>query len=167
MSEPEGFVLSRDDTPICWQADILWPVLAHHGTTSGRFSLMEELCPKGSGPPPPSHVQDEMFHLIDGAITFRMGQEITTAGAGAFTPRGTAQGFRVDNETARVLDMNEPAGFEPVPMGTAPPSRSGSTGPISALPRPRPRSRRRPARRPWRAAAPAREPRLRSMPATR
>ena len=114
-------VTTRDDGPAYWQVDILWVVLAEHGTTDGAFSMMEEWCPKGSGPPPHTHEQDEMFYVLDGEITFQIDRDTRTVGAGAFVriPRGTVHGFRVDSETAHVLNMYEPAGFEQVLMGTA------------------------------------------------
>lgn len=118
MTGKSFFVATPKEAPAYWQVDILWAVLAHHGTTGGDFALIEELCPKDSGPPP--HTHDEMFQILEGEITFQVGDEVSTAGAGDFVmiPAGTVHGFRVDNDTARVLNMYRPAGFEQVLMGT-------------------------------------------------
>ena len=76
--------------------------------------MMEELCPKDSGPPPHYHDQDEGFYIIDGAITFAVGDTIIQGRAGSLiaVPKGTVHAFRVDSETTRLLNWYSPAGFE-------------------------------------------------------
>ena len=121
MADKSFFAATPKDAPSCWQVDILCTVLAHHGTTGGDFALIEELCPKDSRPPPHVHDQDEMFQILGGEITFQVGDKVSTAGSGDFVmiPAGTVHGFRIDSDTARVLNMYRPAGFEQVLMGTA------------------------------------------------
>lgn len=89
-------------------------LLADGAQTGGHYSLLEELCPRGSGPPPHTHTQDEAFYLLEGEITFRAGEVTIQATTGDFVsiPRGTVHSFRVDSETARVLNFYAPAGFE-------------------------------------------------------
>ncbi len=112
----------RNDAPAYWQVDILWLILAHGAQTGGIYSLMEEFCPRGSGPPSHTHAQDEAFYLLEGEITFRAGDATLQAKAGDFVtiPRGTVHSFRVDSETARLLNFYAPAGFEEsvVALGT-------------------------------------------------
>ena len=75
---------------------------------------MWELCPKDSGPGPHYHDQDEQFYIIDGEITFLAGSKEFKAGSGSFIliPRGTVHAFRIDTETATLLNSYTPAGFE-------------------------------------------------------
>lgn len=103
-----------EDGPAYWQVGILWVLLATAEQTGGEYSLMWELCPKGSGPPPHYHDQDEQFYLIDGEITFRAGEQELKVGSGSFVlvPRGTVHYFRVDSDTATILNSYTPGGFE-------------------------------------------------------
>ena len=109
------FIRNADTAPAYWMADVLWMVLADGNDTGGRFSLMEQLLPKGSGPGPHKHTwSDETFYMLDGEITLLMGDEIRTARKGDFimVPRDTRHAFRVDSETARFLNGYTPASME-------------------------------------------------------
>ena len=127
----EPYELSRDQAPAYWEVDILWILLADGARTGGTFSQLEQLCPKGSGPPPHFHKQVENFYIIDGEITFLVdGKEFKgTKGSFVTVPAGTVHSFRVDSETALVLNSYVPAGFElmitelgePAPERTLPP----------------------------------------------
>lgn len=110
------YVTNIGEAPAYWQVGILWAMLATGEQTGGAYSLMWELCPQGSGPTPHFHDQDEQFYVIDGEITYRAdGQELkATAGSFVLIPRGTVHSFRVDSETATLLNSYTPAGFERV-----------------------------------------------------
>jgi len=109
-----AYVANRADAPAYWQVGILWVVLATGDQTGGNYSLMWQLCPKDSGPSPHYHDQDEQFYVLDGQITYVAGDQTLVATTGAFVliPRGTVHSFRVDSETATVLNSYTPAGFE-------------------------------------------------------
>ncbi|MBC8135696.1 MAG: cupin domain-containing protein, partial [Fibrella sp.] len=128
---PNAFAQSNADAPAYWTVDILWLVLATGSTTDGQYTLLEQLCPEGSGPPPHTHTQREMFYILDGEITFRVGEETITASAGSFVtvPPGVAHSFRVDTETARVLNSYTPAGFERIILETGRPAESRTLPP--------------------------------------
>ena len=109
------FIRNAETAPAYWMVDVLWMVLADGRDTGGRFSLMEQLLPKGSGPGPHKHTwSDETFYMLDGQITLLVGDEIKTARKGDFVmiPRNTRHGFRVDSETARFLNGYTPASME-------------------------------------------------------
>ena len=112
------FELNYQEGKPYWMVDILWVVLADRSTTNGAFSLMWQLCPHGSGPGPHYHDQDEGFFVIDGQITYVAAGQQLVAKQGSFVwiPRGTVHGFRVDSETATLLNFYTPAGFEQVIM---------------------------------------------------
>ena len=103
-----------DEAPAFWQVDLLWVLLASSDQTGGRYCLLWELCPQASGPGPHTHEQDEQFYVLDGALTFRAANQTLQAGAGSFLfiPRGTTHSFRVESETATILNSYTPAGFE-------------------------------------------------------
>ncbi|MBV9085173.1 MAG: cupin domain-containing protein [Acidobacteriaceae bacterium] len=65
------FVHNVDKCPAYWWLDILWIVLVKGEDTGGRYSLMYEALPPGSGAPPHKHTwPDEHFYILDGEITF-------------------------------------------------------------------------------------------------
>lgn len=108
------YIMNRDVAPAYWEVDILWLLLADGAQTGGAFSLLEQLCPKGSGPPPHTHTQMENFYIMDGEITFLVDGKEFVGRKGSFVnvPPGTVHSFRVDTETALILNMYVPAGFE-------------------------------------------------------
>lgn len=115
MPGSEAFFHNIDSAPAYWWLNDLWIVLAQSKDTGGRFSMMLELLPKGSGPGPHKHTwSDETFYMLDGEITFMIRDEIRTARAGDFlmVPRNTRHAFRVDSSTARFLNGYTPASLE-------------------------------------------------------
>ena len=109
------FIHNIDTGPAYWWTDILWVILATGEDTGGRYSLMYELLPKGSGPGPHKHTwSDETYYMLDGEIAFLIGDEIKTARKGDFVvvPRDTRHAFRVDSETAAFLNGYTPASLE-------------------------------------------------------
>ena len=134
---PAKIVQKTANAPAFWQADILWLVLASAETTDGEYSLIEELCPKDSGPPPHTHVQREMFYIIEGEIKFLVGEEIVDASDGTYVcvPPDTVHSFRVTSETARILNSYTPAGFERIILEAGVPALSRTLPPKGLGPR--------------------------------
>ena len=112
MSKP--FEANYREGQAFWQVDILWVILAEGKDTDNNYSMMWELCPKDSGPPPHYHDQDEGFFVTDGQVTYVANGQQLVAKEGSFVwiPRGTVHSFRVDSETATLLNFYTPAGFE-------------------------------------------------------
>lgn len=111
----ELFIHNVGSAPAYWWLDTLWIVLAEAKDTGGRFSMMEELAHKDAGPGPHKHTwSDETFYMLDGEITFLVGDDIKTARTGDFlmVPRNTRHAFRVASETARFLNGYTPASLE-------------------------------------------------------
>ena len=109
------FVHGVDTGPAYWWQDILWVILASGDDTGGRHSLMYELMPQGSGPGPHKHTwSDETYYILSGEITFLVGDAQHTARKGdyVFVPRDTRHAFRVDSETAEILNGYTPASLE-------------------------------------------------------
>lgn len=124
--ETKAFELNYQQGKPYWMVDILWVVLAERETTNGTFSLMWQLCPQGSGPGPHYHDQDEGFFVNEGQVTYVAGGEALVATQGSFVwiPRGTVHSFRVDSETATLLNLYTPAGFEQVIMNAGLPAQA-------------------------------------------
>jgi quercetin dioxygenase-like cupin family protein len=120
------YVATVEEGTAYWMVDILWVVLATGEQTGGEYSLMWQLCPKGSGPGPHYHDQDEQFFIEDGEITYLANGEELRARSGSFVliPRGTIHSFRVDSETATFLNSYTPAGFERTITELAEPARA-------------------------------------------
>jgi quercetin dioxygenase-like cupin family protein len=84
--------------------------------SGGALALVEiSVPPRWEGPPLHHHAFDEAFHVLEGELTFRLGDELRTAAAGqfAFAPGGTVHTLanRAD-APARYLLVLTPAGFE-------------------------------------------------------
>lgn len=80
------------------------------------FSLHEFVVPAGSyGPPPHVHTQeDEAFYVLEGTLSFQLGEKSIRAEAGTavFAPRGIVHRFWNDTvKDARALVYVTPAGF--------------------------------------------------------
>jgi mannose-6-phosphate isomerase-like protein (cupin superfamily) len=85
--------------------------------TAGSFFLTEStLSPGFAGPPPHLHRRlHDMFYVLEGTLTIRLGDRTVEAGAGSFAcvPPGVVHTFRNDSDApVRMLNFNTPAGFE-------------------------------------------------------
>ena len=92
--------------------------------------------PEKNGLPP--HVHErlyEIFYVLEGEITFQIGTELFTAGAGTvvWIPPGTPHGFRVKTETARALNMYLPGGFDDVVRLLGTPATARTLPPAGAI----------------------------------
>ena len=109
--------------------------LATGEDTNGTYAQWEAIVPPGGGPPPHVHSREEEgFVVLEGEITFQIGEDRRIARAGIFAnmPVGTPHSFKNEsNSPAKMLITVAPAGLErmffeiglPVPEGadTAPP----------------------------------------------
>ena len=114
-TQPAPFVTRPEDAPAYWQDGALWTVLASGEQTQGVFTMLEQLMPGGGGPPPHTHERfHEVFYLLEGEITFQVGETLLTVGKGAtvWIPPGTVHSFYIESETARALNMYTPGGFD-------------------------------------------------------
>ena len=90
-------------------------VLARSGDTGGRFRLMVMVAPKGLGPSRHLHYHDdEGFYLLEGEITFYVGDESYAASPGTFVflPHGVPHSYTFDSDVVRALVMVAPGGME-------------------------------------------------------
>ncbi len=92
-------------------------VKASEAETGGLCTVWDAEVPPGTvGAGPHYHRgRDELFYVLEGDMTLRIGDETRTAHAGtfAFIPRETIHGFRNDSASCgRLLVVHHPAGFE-------------------------------------------------------
>lgn len=84
--------------------------------TQGAYTLIEALIPPGGGPPPHvHHGEDEAFFILEGKISFRVGDAVISAGPGyhVHVERGTPHEFKnTTRSPARMLILCTPGGFE-------------------------------------------------------
>src|SRR5947209_15046117 len=90
--------------------------LATGEDTNGKYALLEALVPPGGGTPPHVHSREEEgFYVLEGEITFHIGDErlVATAGIFANMPVGTPHAFKNESDRpARMLLWVAPAGLE-------------------------------------------------------
>ena len=90
--------------------------LATGDDTNGKYALWEAIVPPGGGPPPHVHSREEEgFYILEGEITFTMGDKRIVASAGTFAnmPVGTLHSFKNEsNKPAKMLISVAPAGLE-------------------------------------------------------
>lgn len=103
--------------------------------TNGKYALWEALVPPGGGPPPHVHSREEEgFYILEGEITFTIGDKRLVASAGMFAnmPVGTPHSFKNEsNRTAKMLISVAPAGLEKMFFEVGAPLAEGAT---TALP---------------------------------
>jgi len=90
--------------------------LATGEDTSGKYALFEAVVSPGGGPPPHVHSREEEgFYILEGEITFFVGDQRLVASAGMFAnmPVGTPHSFKNESgKPARMLISVAPAGLE-------------------------------------------------------
>jgi quercetin dioxygenase-like cupin family protein len=91
-------------------------------------SLIEHRMPRGDSPPLHRHErEDEVFHILEGEIRFRVGDQEILARAGdtLVGPKGVAHTFRVESEEARFLTLATAGDFEAMMREVARPAGDG------------------------------------------
>ena len=90
--------------------------LATGDDTNGKYAIWEAIVPPGGGPPPHVHSREEEgFYVLEGEITFMIGDERAVATAGMFAnmPVGIPHSFRNESrKPAKMLISVAPAGLE-------------------------------------------------------
>ncbi len=117
VDNPKLHVGERGLERSVWYAGFLLTFLATGEETGGRFALVEETGRKGQSAEPPLHIQtreEESFYVIEGEMTFYVGDRVIAAPAGTFVvlPRGVPHRFTIESEQVRMLNLCVPAGFE-------------------------------------------------------
>lgn len=81
---------------------------------SDGISVLEHRASRGDSPPLHiHHDEDEIFHVLEGAVRYRVGEHEHRAGAGEtlLAPKGIPHTYRVESSEARMLTITR-GGFE-------------------------------------------------------
>lgn len=94
----------------------IYRFLATGEETDGKYAMFEAIVPPGGGPPPHIHSrEEESFFILEGEITFQVGDEQIIAKAGTFAnmPVGSLHSFKnTTDNVARMIISVAPAGLE-------------------------------------------------------
>jgi quercetin dioxygenase-like cupin family protein len=115
-----------------WLGPTLATIKATGKETGGRYTLVEVLEPDGvEAPLHVHHREDEAFWILEGELTFQVGDETIKASPGSFLygPRDVPHGYSVDSGPARTVWVLSPAGFEEFIYATSEPAKERTLGP--------------------------------------
>ena len=115
-----------------WWFGMLATIKATKEQTGGRYTLVEILAPDGfASPLHVHHSEDEGFYILEGEMTFYVGDQTIKARPGSFLfgPKDVPHAFRVDSGPARLLFIFSPAGMEGFIRESSEPARSLSIPP--------------------------------------
>jgi mannose-6-phosphate isomerase-like protein (cupin superfamily) len=108
------FALEPGEGEALWWMGGLATIKATKEQTGGRYTLVEILVPEGDGVLHVHHFEDEGFYVLEGEMTFYVGDETIKARPGSFLfgPKDVPHAFSVDSGPARLLFLLSPAGME-------------------------------------------------------
>ena len=115
MNQPATLRTSSEGRTIAVVGDV-YRFMATGDDTNGKYALWEAIVPPGGGPPPHVHSREEEgFYILEGEITFQIGEKRVVATTGTFAnmPVGTPHSFKNESgRPARMLISVAPAGLE-------------------------------------------------------
>ncbi len=110
-----------------WWIGMLATIKATAEQTGGQYTLVEILAPEGfASPLHVHHFEDEGFYILEGEMTFYVGDQTIKAHPGSFLfgPKDVPHAFTVDSGPARLLFILSPAGFEDLLRAMGEPARA-------------------------------------------
>ncbi|MDX1926131.1 MAG: cupin domain-containing protein [Pirellulaceae bacterium] len=109
----------------------IYRFLATGEDTDGKYAMWEAIVPPGGGPPPHIHRREEEgFVVLEGEITFQIGEKRIVAQAGTFAniPVGTPHSFKNESDRpAKMIITVAPAGLERMFLEVSTPVEQGAT----------------------------------------
>jgi quercetin dioxygenase-like cupin family protein len=135
MNEDDGaqraYGLEGGEGEARWWLGGLATIKATGRETGGRYTLVEVLDPEGEGPLHVHHREDEGFWILEGELTFEVGDKTIKASPGSFVfgPKDVPHRYTVDSGPAKILYVLSPAGFEEFIYVTSEPARERTLPP--------------------------------------
>src|SRR5918997_2450301 len=120
-----------------WWIGMLATIKATAEQTGGQYTLVEILAPEGfASPLHVHHFEDESFYILEGEMTFYVGEQTIKAQPGSFLfgPKEVPHAFTVVRGPARLLFIFTPAGLEGGIREMGEPARSLSIPPQPEAP---------------------------------
>ena len=139
-----AYALAHDEGEAFWLLGMLQTIKIGKADTNGQYGLIEIVVPAGLGSPWHVHPEeDEWFFVLDGALTFYVGDtrlDLTTGGF-AFGPKGVPHTFIGVAPATRALVGFSPMQFEgflrevgqPAPARVLPPPHAGPPPDLARL----------------------------------
>jgi hypothetical protein len=121
-----AFKIDAAQAPSFQMQGCLWRILSDGDDTGGIVGALDERCAHGIRAPMHVHDDaDEMFYVLEGNLTFFVGDQHIEAAPGAFVylPRFVHHGFQCNTAEARVFNFVTPAGFEQMIVDLGTPAR--------------------------------------------
>ena len=115
-----------------WWGGGLATIKATGKETGGLYSIVEVLEPLGARAPLHLHrKEDEAFYVLEGEMTFHIGEETIKARPGSFVfgPKDVPHTYTVDSGPAKLLFLLSPAGFEEFIYATSEPAEEHTLPP--------------------------------------
>jgi quercetin dioxygenase-like cupin family protein len=130
-AQSRTFAVGSDEGEAMWWFGGLATIKATREQTGGHYTLVEVLEPEGEGPPHVHYLEDEGFWVLEGELTFEIGEQTIKAGPGSFVfgPKNVPHRFTVDSGPARLLFILSPAGFEEFIYATSEPAKERALPP--------------------------------------
>ena len=117
---------ANDGEALIWMGELT--LLKVSGEQSdGHYSLAEvHVTPEGLVPLHVHHREDEAFYVLEGEVTFHIGDATLEGRPGSFFlgPKDVPHRYEVKSPTARMLMLFSPAGFEGFIRATSEPATS-------------------------------------------
>jgi quercetin dioxygenase-like cupin family protein len=126
------FGLEQGEGEAWWWWGSLATIKATGEETGGQYTLVEVLEAQGAAAPlHVHHNEDEAFFVLEGEMTFYVGEETIKAGPGSFLfgPKDVPHAYTVESGPARLLFLLTPAGFEGLIRETSEPAKSATLPP--------------------------------------
>ena len=98
-----------------WVMGALFTYLVTGAESGGSyFTLIVDVGPEQGPPPHIHHLAEEQFYVLDGQLTYSVGDQTFQVSAGDFIhiPRGTVHSFKNGSKHSRLLATFAPAGIE-------------------------------------------------------
>jgi quercetin dioxygenase-like cupin family protein len=127
-------VVAKDEGQARWWFASLAVIKATAADTGGQMSIIEITEPPGSEAPlHVHHREDEGFWILEGDLTFEVGDATIEAEAGdyVFGPRGIPHRYTVGSAGCRMLFIMTPGGFEDLIIAMSKPAASLTLPPPS------------------------------------
>ena len=126
--------VARDEGEARWWLGSLAVIKATAADTGGQMTIIEITEPPGvQAPLHVHHREDEAFWLLEGDVTFEVGDTTIAAHAGdyVFGPRDIPHRYTVGDTGCRMLFIMTPGGFEDLVTAMSEPARSRTLPPPS------------------------------------
>ena len=128
----EPVTIRKHEGEARWWFGALVEIKATAADTGGQMTILEVTeAPGAEAPLHVHHRDDEGFWILDGDVTFEVGDETIEAGAGdyVFGPRGIPHRFTVGDRGCRMLFLMVPGGMEDVIRATSEPAATRTLPP--------------------------------------